>query len=130
MYGIIIDVITITVDQLPTPSTPTVTFINISYVNISWSFDFSAVQPAQNVCFKIEYQNNTRYENVSSLICHGNHTFYIFPGLLRGLRYRFRVYATNGVVESLPSHWTFLFINGIDGNVNCIVCVRVHVHVQ
>ena len=91
------------------------TFINISSVNLSWSFDFSVVDSSRNVCFVIEYQNNTRYANVSSPICKGNHTFYIFPWLLRGQRYRFRVYATDGVMNTV-SEWSFMFINGIDGN--------------
>ena len=102
--------------ELPiaTPSVPLLTFIDINHVNISWDFDFSAVDSAQNVCFVIEYQNNTRYTNVSSLICEGNRTFYVFPWLLRYQRYRFRVYATDGVMTTVSS-WSFTFINGIEG---------------
>ena len=97
--------------ELPTPSTPELTFVNISSVNISWGANLTVVHPARNVCFVIEYQNNTRYANVSSLICT---TFYTFPWLLRGQRYRFRVYATDGVITTI-SDWSFTFINGIDG---------------
>ena len=102
--------------ELPTPTTPKITFINISSVNISW--DFSAVDPVRNVCFVIEYQNNTRYANVSSLICEGNHTFYVFPWLLRGQSYRFRIYATDGIMTTV-SKWSFFFRNGIEGTYTC-----------
>ena len=98
--------------ELPTPSMPALTFINIRSVNISWEFDYSAISAAQNVCFVIEYQNNTQYANVSSMIC--NHTFFVFPYLLRGEQYRFRIYATDGVTSTV-SNWTFMFINGIEG---------------
>jgi len=102
--------------ELPAPSDVTLTFINISSVNISWEFDFSAIVPAQNICFGIEYQNNTIIQNVSSLICKGNSTYYIFPYLLEGRRYIFRVYATNGMIKSPYSDWTFRFANGVEGN--------------
>ena len=98
--------------ELPTPSTPNLTFIDIGSVNISWDFDYSALNAAQNVCFVIEYQNNTRFTNLSSLIC--DHTFFVFPYLLRGERYRFRIYATNGVM-TIVGDWSFMFINGIEG---------------
>ena len=100
--------------ELPTPSMPVLTFISISSVNISWDFNFSVVDPALNVCFGIEYQYNTRVTNVSSMTCARNHNFYIFPWLLRGQRYRFRVFATDGVTTTM-SHWSFEFINGIEG---------------
>ena len=100
--------------ELPTPSVPQLTFINISSVNISWNFNFSAVDPARNVCFGIEYQNNTRTANVSSMKCERNHNFYIFPWLLRDQKYRFRVLATDGVTTTI-SHWSFKFVNGIEG---------------
>ena len=104
--------------ELPKPSVPMLTFINISQVNISWYFDFFAVEPTQNVCFGIEYQNNTRTANVSSLICKGNHTFFIFPWLVRGQWYRFRVYATDGTMNTV-SDWSYGFTNGIEGIYMC-----------
>ena len=97
--------------ELSTPSKPVLTFINISSINISWDFP---VDSSRNVCFVIEYQNNTRYANVSTLICEGNHTYYVFPWLLRGQRYRFRVYATDGLMTTI-SKWSFYFLNGIEG---------------
>ena len=105
--------------DIPVPSTPELTFINISSVNISWNFDHSAISAAQNVCFVIEFENGTRHANVSSLICGESHTFYIFPWLLRGQRYRFRIHATNGVMTTVGD-WSFMFINGIEGK-HCTV---------
>ena len=100
---------------------PQLTFINISSVNISWNFDFSVVDPARNVSFGIEYQNNTRTANVSSMICARNHDFYIFPWLLRGQSYRFRVFATDGVTTTI-SDWSFKFVNGIEGELLRVLC--------
>ena len=100
--------------ELPTPSMPVLTFINISSVNISWNFNFSVVDPTRNVCFGIEYQNNTRVANVSSMICTRNHNFYIFPWLLRGQRYRFKMFATDGVTTTM-SDWSYTFIDGVEG---------------
>ena len=100
--------------ELPTPSKPVLTFINISSVNILWNFNFFVVDPAQTVCFGIEYQNNTRVANVSSMICARNHNFYVFPSLQRGQKYRFKVFATDGVTTTM-SNWSFQFINGIEG---------------
>ena len=100
--------------DIPVPSTPELTFINISSVNISWDFDSSAISIAQNVCFVIEYQNNTRYANVSSMICGKSHPFYIFPWLQRGQQYRFRIYAIIGEMTTVGD-WSFMFINGVEG---------------
>ena len=113
---------------IPAPSTPELTFINISSVNISWNFHYSAISAAQNVCFVIEYQNNTRYANVSSMICGESHTFYIFPWLVRGQQYRFRIYATSGVMTTVGG-WTFMFINGIEGKHLARIAKCVYVYI-
>ena len=110
--------------ELPTPSTLELTFINISSVNISWHFDFSIVNPAQNVCFGIEYENNTRIANVSSLICGRKCTFYVFRWLLYGQIYHFKVIATDGVRTTF-SDWSYRFINGAKGKCVSVCCVRV-----
>ena len=65
------------------------------------------------MCFVIEYQNGSRYANVSSMICQKNHNFYTFPWLMKGQQYRFRVYATDGVMTAVGD-WTFRFINGVE----------------
>ena len=111
------------------PSTPELTFINISSVNISWHFDFSAVDPARNVCFGIKYENNTRIANVSSLICGRNHTYYVFPWLLYGQIYRFKVIVTDGVITT-TSDWSYRFINGAKGKLCLCLCVCVFVCVH
>ena len=114
--------------DIPAPSTPELTFINISSVNISWDFDHSAISAAQNVCFVVEYQNNTRYANVSSKIYGESNTFYIFTWLLKGERYRFRIYATSGVMTTVGG-WTFMFINGIEGKHLAKIAKCVYVYI-
>ena len=50
----------------------------------------------------------------------------VFPWLLRGQQYKFRVYATNNVSLSSPGPWTELFLNGVDGeHYNKLMCLRV-----
>ena len=38
----------------------------------------------------------------------------MFPWLQRGQKYRFKVFATDGVTTTM-SNWSFQFINGIEG---------------
>jgi len=95
--------------SIPSPSSVKLEFVNISAVQISWSYPFEDVPaPVQFIlqCSK----DGQPYRDASDLL---NSTQVVYGHMLLSAYYQFRVVAYHGGVASEPSQPSYSFLNGI-----------------
>ena len=99
----------VSADQVPSPSKPIVLHINISTVNVTWSW-----QGYSDVQFLAQVSVGTKgvFVNASQ----PNDKYYlIYGGMRLNEVYLFRVFAYQNGIRSAPSPTSNLLINGVNG---------------
>lgn len=102
--------------QIATPSTPETLHINMSSVNITWTYSDAPTDPPTQFIVQIRSQSfgDNKFHNLTTPL---SKLYYVYTGLVYGVFYQFRVIAVRNGSFSEPSPSSFIFDNGMTGNI-------------
>lgn len=101
--------------QIAAPSKPITLHINVTTVNISWTFSDRLTDTPTHFIVQIRSQtyNDTDFHNLTTPI---HELYFIYSGLIYGEFYQFRIIAISDGNHSEPSEASSIFDNGLTGN--------------